>query len=118
MAERKEKRWCEIEIIKLKAAAESVTALTVVVEDERKPDVSHLGCKINILKTNWTTFETSHGAYYRQVNDQAVVDKVKEMYEEQLRIYTQALDKGEWAYSSYPDGEGQGLSSQESKPDG
>ena len=37
MAERKARRRCETEIIKLKAAAESATALTVVVEDERKP---------------------------------------------------------------------------------
>ena len=95
MAERKARCRCETEIIKLKASAESVTALTVVVEDERKPDVSHLGRKINVLKTNWTTFETCQGTYFSQVTDQTVADEVKRMYEEQMDMYTQALDKGE-----------------------
>ena len=53
MAERKARHRCETKIIKLKAAADCVSGLAIIQEDERKLDVSHLGCKLNALRTNW-----------------------------------------------------------------
>ena len=94
MAERKARRRCDTEIIKLKTAADCVTVLADVQEGERKPDVSHLGRKINVLKTNWDTFKASHGSLYSLVTDEDA-DDVKQVYQEQLAIYTLALDKGE-----------------------
>ena len=93
MAERKARLRCDTEIIKLKVAADCVTALSGVQEGERKPDVAHFGCKINVLETKWDTFEASHDSLYSLVTDEDA-NGVKQVYQEQLAIYTLALDKG------------------------
>ena len=95
MADRRAERRCKTDLIKVKAAVDSVSGLTTIPEDGRKPDVSHLGRKLDKLRTSWESFEGSHGTLFGLVTDEGKVAKVKLMYEQQLAICTEALDKGE-----------------------
>ena len=90
----KARHQCETETIKLKTAADCVTAHSGVQEGEQKPDVGHLNRKINALKANWGTFEASHESLYSMVSDEDA-DGVMQVYREQMKIYTLALNKGE-----------------------
>ena len=98
MAERKARRRCETEIIKLKAAADCVTVLTVVREGEQRvgPVAAqfYLGRKINALKEVWLSYEASHNHLLDLVTDEEV-NNVMETFQVQLAIYGLALGKGE-----------------------
>ena len=67
MPERKAKRRCETETIKLEAAADCVTALTVVREGEQRPGPvaaqRYLARKIYALKWPWSRWKTSWGPF-------------------------------------------------------
>ena len=95
MADRRAKRLCETDLIKLKASVEYVSELTTIPEDGRKPDVSHLGRKLNVQRTNWDSFEGSHGALFSLLTVGEEVVEVRAMYEQQLALYREALDRGE-----------------------
>ena len=78
MAERKAKRRCETETIKLPAAADCVTALTFVREGEQRPGPvaaqRYLARKIDALKQAWLSYEASHDHLLGLVANEQVED--------------------------------------------
>ena len=94
MAERKARRRCGTEIIKLKIVADCVTELAVVQKGEQRPEATYLGHKINALKEVRLSYEASHDHLLDLVTDEEV-NNVMETFQVQMTIYGLALDKGE-----------------------
>ena len=101
MANRKARCKVDTETLKLTAAIACVTELVAAHHDEgRIPDTAHLDRKVSALRGNWDSFEIGYQLLYGIVTDEQEIVAVKGIYERQMPIYNEALEKGESLHAS------------------
>ena len=83
--------------MRLKAAADLLDGLCA---QEEKPTEYHLSRKITSLKTVWDDFGKAHEALFAVV-DEGEADDELEVYNDQLKIFTDALNKSEDLEGTY-----------------
>ena len=93
---RKARCWYDIQMLKLKIAAEGITELaTAYTDDGWDPDATHLDRKVSALKASWVSFELGHQNLYGLVTTDQEIAEVRETFKRQLASYSETLEMGE-----------------------